>query len=97
MSKEMRETITTLLVILLIMCGFVAICASRERCQYTLEGVVKEVHYKEVRIVDTNGEEWVWTSDSYYFQEGCEVVMTMNNNCTDDKITDDYIYHIEKK
>ena len=95
MSKEVRDTVVIVLVMLVVVCGVVAICSDDR--QYTLDGVVSEVHYKEVRIVDTNGEEWVWTSDSYYFQEGCEVVLTMNNNCTDDVITDDYIYHIEKK
>ena len=95
MSKEVRDAVVTVLVMFVVVCAVVAL-GSDDR-QYTLDGVVSEVHYKEVRVVDTNGEEWVWTSDSYYFQEGYEVVLTMNNNCTDDVITDDYIYHIEKK
>lgn len=93
--KEVKDTVVIVLIMFLLVCG-VSMIGSNMR-QYTLEGVVSEVHYKEVRVVDTNGEEWVWTSDSYYFQEGCEVVMIINNNCTDDVITDDYIYHIKKK
>ena len=97
MSKEVKDAVVIVLVMFLLVCGVVGVTVGGEMSHYKLDGVVSEVHYKEVRIVDTNGEEWVWTSDSYYFQEGCEVVLTMNNNCTDDVITDDYIYHIEKK
>lgn len=95
MSKEVREAVISVLVMFMMVCAVIVI-GSDDR-QYTLEGVVSEVHHKEVRIVDPNGEEWVWISDDYCFPKGCAVVMTMNNNCTKDVITDDYICHIEKK
>lgn len=95
MSKKIKDVVITALAMFVVVCVVVLTCT--DGCQYSLEGVVSEVHHKEVRIVDTNGEEWVWISDGDSFPKGCAVVMTMNNNCTKDVITDDYICHIEKK
>lgn len=62
---------------------------------YTREAVVIAVEYDEVTVEDTTGNVWGFYDDDFFVGE--EVILTMDNNNTDNNIFDDFIKDVEKK
>ena len=92
MKRMMYDTMVTVMLIVTIFGG--AIIAKLINNNYTREGVVIATHAsnKEVIIVDTTGNEWCFYGVGY--KVGDTVIMTMDNNNTDNIINDDIIKYV---
>ena len=92
MKKIMYNTMITVMLIVTIFSG--ATIARLINNNYTREGVVVATHAsnEEVIIVDTTGNEWCFYGVGY--EEGDTVIMTMDNNNTDNIINDDIIKNV---
>ena len=92
MKKIMYNTMVTVMLIVTIFGG--ATIARLINNNYTREGVVVATHAsnEEVIIVDTTGNEWCFYGVGY--EEGDTVIMTIDNNNTDNIINDDIIKNV---
>ena len=92
MKKIMYNTMVTVILIVTIFGG--ATIARLINNNYTREGIVVATHAsnEEVIIVDTTGNEWCFYGVGY--EEGDTVIMTMDNNNTDNIINDDIIKNV---
>ena len=92
MKKIMYNTMVTVMLIVTIFGG--ATIARPINNNYTREGIVVATHAsnEEVIIVDTIGNEWCFYGVGY--EEGDTVIMTMDNNNTDNIINDDIIKNV---
>lgn len=89
MKRMMYDTIVTVMLMVTIFGG--AIIARLSNNNYIREGVVVATHAsnEEVIVIDTTGNEWCFYGVGY--EEGDTVIMTMDNNNTDNIINDDII------
>ena len=71
-----------------------ALCSQIETT-YTREAVVTAIEYDEVTVEDTTGNVWEFYGDDFFVGE--KVILTMDNNNTDNNIFDDFIKNVEKK
>ena len=92
MKKIMYNTMITVMLIVTIFGG--ATIARLINNNYIREGVVVATHAsnEEVIIVDTTGNEWCFYGVGY--EKGDTVIMTMDNNNTDNIINDDIIKNV---
>ena len=92
MKRVMYDTMVITMLIVVIFVG--AIIARLINDNYTREGVVVVTHApnEEVIVVDTTGNEWCFYGVGY--EEGDTVIMTMDNNNTDNIINDDIIKNV---
>ena len=90
-----RVMYDTMVIAMLIVVIFVEVIITRLiNNNYTREGAVVVTHAsnEEVIVVDTTGNEWCFYGVGY--EEGDTVIMTMDNNNTDNIINDDIIKNI---
>ena len=92
MKKIMYNTMVIVMLIVTIFGG--ATIARLINNNYTREGIIVATHAsnKEVIIVDTTGNEWCFYGVGY--EDGDTVIMTMDNNNTDNIINDDIIKNV---
>ena len=92
MKKVMYDTIVAVMLIVVIFGG--ATIARLINNNYTREGVVvaTRTSNEEVIVIDTTGNEWCFYGVGY--EEGDTVIMTMDNNNTDNIINDDIIKNV---
>lgn len=72
----------------LILCGQI-------ETTYTRDAVVISVEQDEVTVEDATGNIWEFYGDDFFVGE--EVILTMDNNNTDNNIFDDFIKDVEKR
>lgn len=72
----------------LILCGQI-------ETTYTRDAVVISVEQDEVTVEDATGNLWGFNEEGYFVGE--RVLLTMDNNNTDNIITDDFIKDVEKR
>ena len=92
MKRMMYNTMVTIILMATIFGG--ATIARLINNNYIREGVViaTRASTEEVIIVDTTGNEWCFYGVGY--EEGDTVIMTMDNNNTDNIINDDIIKNV---
>ena len=92
MKRMMYDTMVIVMLVVTILGG--ATIARLINNNYTREGAVIATHAsnEEVIIVDTTGNEWCFYGVGY--EEGDTVIMTMDNNNTDNIINDDIIKNV---
>ena len=92
MKRMMYNTMVTIMLIVTI--SGRATRARLTNNNYIREGVVMAIHTsnEEVIVVDTIGNEWCFYGGGY--EEGDIVIMTMDNNNTDNIINDDIIKNV---
>ena len=92
MKRIMYDTMVIIMLIVTIFSGVTI--ARLVNNNYIREGVVVAIHAsnEEVIIVDTTGNEWCFYGVGY--EEGDTVIMTMDNNNTDNIINDDIIKNV---
>ena len=94
MKKMMYNTMVTIMLIATIFGGVRIVRLTNTNNNYIREGVVVATHTsnEEVIVVDTTGNEWCFYGAGY--EEGDTVIMTMDNNNTDNIINDDIIKNV---
>ena len=92
MKRIMYNTMVTIILMAIIFDG--ATIARLISNNYIREGVVVATHTsnEEVIVVDTIGNEWCFYGVGY--EEGDTVIMTMDNNNTNNIINDDIIKNV---
>ena len=92
MKRMMYDTMVTVILIVIIFGG--TRIARLVNNNYIREGVVVATHAsnEEVIVIDTTGNEWCFCGVGY--EEGDTVIMTMDNNNTDNIINDDIIKNV---
>ena len=95
MKRMMYDIMVTIMLMATIFDGAtIARLININNNNYIREGVVVAMHVstEEVVIVDTTGNEWCFYGVGY--EEGDTVIMTMDNNNTDNIINDDIIKNV---
>ena len=95
MKKIMYNTMVTIMLIATIFGGVrITRLININNNNYTREGIVIATYAstEEVIVVDTTGNEWCFYGVGY--KEGDTVIMTMDNNNTDNIINDDIIKNV---
>ena len=90
----MRKGIKVIITISILVFVFVLV-SKVDRTNYR-EGYVNSNDNGIITIVDSVGEEWEWEEEEgQHFNKGDNVILTMDNNNTIDKIEDDIILKIK--
>ncbi len=90
----MRKGIKVIITISILVFIF-ALVSKVDRTNYR-EGYVNSNDNGIITIVDSVGEEWEWEEEEgQHFNKGDNVILTMDNNNTIDKIEDDIILKIK--
>jgi hypothetical protein len=86
-------------IILVILCFLlaVAILVTMFPREYSRSAYVGEIRGEVVKLVDGFGNVWEWTKEKENFVLGEKVILTFNNNGTEEDVKDDIIIRIDKE